>query len=297
MSEELKNGISGATAGFVSVVALYPLDLIKTRLQAQQHGYLGLRHGLRAASASGMSGLYRGVAPSLLGSSIAWGMYFFIYAWVKARIMSAQEEETGKAQTMGSHLLAALIAGLVTQVATNPLWVIKTNTQLQQKIPVREIMRSIYRTRGVFGFWAGFVPSLFGIAQGSVQFMLYEQLKEQSLLEGLVASTVSATVISKTLSTSLTYPYQVFRTRAQSMTDVTWGLKQITRAVYKEHGVRGFYYGLSACLLRIMPQTCVTFLTWELMKSGLSRLSYFNPQLVSNNFDTLQSVEQHSEIR
>jgi len=297
MSEELKNGISGVTAGFVSVVALYPLDLIKTRLQAQQHGYLGLLHGLRAAAASGLSGLYRGVAPSLLGSSVAWGMYFFIYAWVKARIMATQEEETSKAQTMGSHLLAAFIAGLVTQVATNPLWVVKTNTQLQQNIPVREILRSIYLTRGVVGFWAGFVPSLFGIAQGSVQFMLYEHLKEESVLEGLVASTVSATIISKTLSTSLTYPYQVFRTRAQSMTDVTWSLKQITRAVYKEHGLRGFYYGLSACLLRIMPQTCVTFLTWELMKSGLSRLSYFNPQVVSNNFDRLQSIEHHSELR
>lgn len=297
MSEELKNGISGVTAGFVSVVALYPLDLIKTRLQAQQHGYLGLKHGLRAASVSGFTGLYRGVAPSILGSSIAWGMYFFIYAWIKARIISPQKEEMSKAHTMSSHLLAALIAGLVTQVATNPIWVIKTNTQLQQNITVREIMRSIYRTRGIVGFWAGFVPSLCGIVQGSVQFMLYEQFKEQSLLESLVLTTLGATVVSKTLSTSITYPYQVFRTRAQSITDRTWSLKQITHAVYKQHGVRGFYFGLSACLLRIMPQTCVTFLTWELMKSGLSKLNYFKLPLVTNNFDRLQSADQHSDLR
>jgi len=297
MSEELKNGISGATAGFVSVAALYPLDLIKTRLQAQQHGYLGLQHGLRAAYGSGFAGLYRGVAPSLIGSSIAWGMYFFIYACIKARIVAPQEGETSKAHTMGSHLMSALVAGLITQVATNPIWVIKTNTQLQQNITVREIIISIYRTRGVVGFWAGFVPSLFGIVQGSVQFMLYEQFKEQSFAQSLVLSTLGATVFSKTLSTSITYPYQVFRTRAQSMTDSTWSLKQITNAVYKQHGLRGFYFGMSACILRIMPQTCVTFLTWELMKSGLSKLSYFKTPLTTNNFDRLQSGEQHSELR
>jgi len=279
MSEELKNGISGLTAGFVSVAALYPLDLIKTRLQAQQHGYLGLEHGLRTASISGLRGLYQGVAPSLLGSSIAWGMYFFIYASVKARISSRKEEEiNSKSRTMAIHLLAALTAGLVTQVATNPLWVIKTNAQLQQDVPVRELVLTIYRMRGVAGFWSGFVPSLFGIAQGGIQFVLYEQLKLQSFSDSLLLSTVGATVVSKTFSTTIAYPYQVFRTRAQSMSDRGWSLKQIARAVHREHGMRGFYFGLTTCIVRIMPQTCVTFLTWELMKSGLSRLTYFNSQ-------------------
>jgi len=279
MSEELKNGISGFTAGFVSVAALYPLDLIKTRLQAQQHGYRGLEHGLRTASISGLSGLYQGVAPSLLGSSIAWGMYFFVYAWVKARITKKKEEETSsRSHTMAIHLLAALTAGLVTQVATNPLWVIKTNAQLQRNVPARELIRQVYRIRGVAGFWSGFVPSLFGIAQGGIQFVLYEQLREQTFSNGLFLSTVSATVVSKTLSTTVAYPYQVFRTRAQSMSDRGWSLKQIARAVHREHGVRGFYFGLTTCIFRIMPQTCVTFLTWELMKSGLSKLNYFNSQ-------------------
>jgi len=271
MSEELKNGISGFTAGFVSVAALYPLDLIKTRLQAQQHGYRGLEHGLRTASISGLSGLYQGVTPSLLGSSIAWGMYFFIYAWVKARFAKKKEEET-----MAIHLLAALTAGLVTQVVTNPLWVVKTNAQLQRNVPVRKIIRTVYRMRGVAGFWSGFVPSIFGIAQGGIQFALYEHFREQSFSDSLFLSTVSATVVSKTLSTTVAYPYQVFRTRAQSMSDSSWSLKQIAHAVHREHGVRGFYFGLTACIFRIMPQTCVTFLTWELMKSGLSRLNYFN---------------------
>jgi len=150
MSEELKNGISGATAGFISVVALYPMDLIKTRLQAQQHGYLGLKHGLRAASVSGLKGLYQGVAPSLLGSSIAWGMYFFLYAWIKERIC-LEDGDKNNTHTMGLHLLAAFSAGLMTQVATNPIWVIKTNAQLQQNGTVREIIRTILRTRGIIG--------------------------------------------------------------------------------------------------------------------------------------------------
>jgi len=295
MSEELKNGISGATAGFISVVALYPMDLIKTRLQAQQHGYLGLKHGLRAASVSGIKGLYQGVAPSLLGSSVAWGMYFFLYAWIKERVCSA-ERDKNNAHTMGLHLFAAFVAGLLTQIATNPIWVIKTNAQLQQNISVRDIVRTIYRSRGVVGLWAGFVPSVFGIAQGSVQFMLYEQLKEQSFIDSLLVSTLFATVVSKSISTSVTYPYQVFRTRAQSITDGSFSVKQISRDVFKKHGIRGFYYGLTTCLLRIMPQTCVTFLTWEFMKNGLSRLSYFS-SYTTNNFIGLEHLADKTELR
>jgi solute carrier family 25 folate transporter 32 len=39
-------------------------------------------------------------------------------------------------------------------------------------------MRRIYRTEGVYGFYRGMVPSLFGVTHVAVQFPLYEHFKK-----------------------------------------------------------------------------------------------------------------------
>lgn len=272
-SKDFKNGVSGFTAGFVSVITLYPVDLLKTRLQAHSHGYKGAWHGCGTIlRTEGLTGLYRGVFPSLFGSSVAWGVYFFLYGLIKSQAELEKFGDDNKTlHFMALSSLCAFMAGTLTQVMTNPLWVIKTNSQLTAERSVAEIMRSIYAQRGLRGFWSGFAPSMFGIFQGAIQFATYETLKRELPGTGfLVADTLVATTLSKTLSTSLTYPYQIFRTRAQSLQTEKLSLREIGSNVWRAHGLRGFYFGLPACLTRILPQTCVTFVTWEVMKRFLN---------------------------
>jgi len=68
-SSFVESMVAGAVAGFVCDVTLYPLDTIKTRMQAPG--------GLRATG--GLAGAYRGVGITLLGSVPCSALFFTTY--------------------------------------------------------------------------------------------------------------------------------------------------------------------------------------------------------------------------
>ena len=87
------------------------------------------------------------------------------------------------------HLLAASEAGLLTLAMTNPIWVVKTRLCLQygnELAAVRtenrykgmvDALVRITREEGVRGLYKGFVPGIWGVSHGAIQFMAYEELK------------------------------------------------------------------------------------------------------------------------
>ena len=85
----LSGGIAGAIAGIVSC----PLDVIKTKLQAQG-GFPDARNGSKVTTAAyrgvagsastiwredGVRGMYRGLGPMLLGYIPTWAVYLTVY--------------------------------------------------------------------------------------------------------------------------------------------------------------------------------------------------------------------------
>ena len=126
-----KQGISGFFAGLISSVATYPLDLLKTRFQSSHYNhYSSIVQGWRQViTIHGIRGLYGGIHASLIGSSIAWGTYFYIYAEMKDIIRKNQNQENASLLPQ-EHLLSSFAAGAITQVISNPIWVVKTNSQL-----------------------------------------------------------------------------------------------------------------------------------------------------------------------
>jgi hypothetical protein len=84
---------AGAGAGLVASIITCPLDVIKTRLQAQhvskEAGYegFGLTVG-RIWRQSGVRGFYRGLGPTLGGYLPTWGIYFTVYDLVKDKLGS-----------------------------------------------------------------------------------------------------------------------------------------------------------------------------------------------------------------
>jgi solute carrier family 25 folate transporter 32 len=75
----------------------------------------------------------------------------------------------------------------------------------------------IVRSEGARGLSRGLVASLFGVSQGALQFMLYEELKYAIDERGVHndATIFAAASASKMFSVLGTYPYQVVRTRMQ----------------------------------------------------------------------------------
>lgn len=93
-SDSTFNAIAGAVGGFTSGIVTCPLDVIKTKLQAQgastlmdngRHvGHPKLYNGLVGTAKviwrqEGIRGMYRGLGPIVLGYLPTWAVWFTVY--------------------------------------------------------------------------------------------------------------------------------------------------------------------------------------------------------------------------
>ena len=211
MTQQHKEAVSGAIAGFAATIALHPLDVIKTRLQVQDTvrgdvKYTGTVHALKTILKSeGARGAYAGLSPAMVGNTASWAMYFAFYDRAKKRYEMNDDIDTTTTRTKTlkaswATLLAATEAGVGVSVLTNPIWVAKTRLALQERggggldvstggvvrntkaTKVRykgllDCLYSIARNEGVPGLYKGLTPSLLLVSHGAIQFTCYENLK------------------------------------------------------------------------------------------------------------------------
>ncbi|KAJ2156910.1 hypothetical protein GGF46_004869 [Coemansia sp. RSA 552] len=281
----LKSSIAGAGAGCVSSVVTCPLDVVKTRLQYQgvleekyrargYRPYSGTWNTLqRIVHEEGPRGLYRGLAPMLMGYLPTWGIYFTAYETLK-RELSAR---TGRQSTTFVHVVSAMGAGASCSLLTNPIWVLKSRFMTQsafteyQYTSMWHAVRVIHRAEGWRGFYKGLGSSLLGVTHVAVQFPLYEHLKCWMTPDGSQFESsriLFASALSKMVASSVTYPHEVIRTRLQNQSTAPVkykGIVHAARLIYAEEGAAAFYRGLPTNLIRTVPASMMTLLTYELL--------------------------------
>jgi solute carrier family 25 folate transporter 32 len=136
---------------------------------------------------------------------------------------------------------SSIVAGGISTLVTNPIWVIKTRLMAQvsrrsQSNGARppwhysstfDAARKMYQTEGFLSFYSGLTPALLGLTHVAVQFPAYEYLKTKFTGQGMGVhgdgsershwlGILSASVLSKILASSATYPHEVIRTRLQT---------------------------------------------------------------------------------
>ncbi|XP_041360898.1 mitochondrial folate transporter/carrier-like isoform X2 [Gigantopelta aegis] len=287
--------VAGVSGGVVSTLILHPLDLVKIRFQVNEGigitkrpQYKGLVHALTSiARSDGFIGLYQGVTPNVWGAGISWGLYFFLYSSIKSWM---QDSDSKKNLGPMMHLAVAAEAGFATLVLTNPIWVTKTRLCLQYKNStgqspgvmyrgMADALLKIYKYEGIQGLYKGFVPGVFGISHGALQFMAYEEMKtvyNESLnqpLDSKLSSLeyITFAALSKMFAAGTTYPYQVVRSRLQDQHRKYNGVIDVVRQIWKYERAMGFYKGLIPNLLRVTPACAITFLVYEKMVTLLKQ--------------------------
>ncbi|KAF2238601.1 mitochondrial carrier [Viridothelium virens] len=221
----------------------------------------------------------------MIGNSVSWALYFLWYGNLKEMLVSLRGEN---AQLSSSdYFIASGVSGILTAACTNPIWVIKTrmlSTARNAPDAYTGIMhgaRDIWTREGIPGFYRGLIPSLFGVSHGAIQFMAYEQLKNHwaksrgSKQDLTNLDYVNLSAMSKAFAGSVTYPYQVLRTRLQIKDEATGtflNVRGVASQIWKQEGLAGFYRGLGPNIIRVLPSTCVTFLVYENTKHYLPRI-------------------------
>ena len=143
-------------------------------------------------------------------------------------------------------------------------------------------------------FYNGLVPSLVGLVHVGVQFPLYEWLKKLFVESTVLSSSssppplslpstqlsypsiIAASVLSKIAATASTYPHEVIRTRLQTQERAANGIPvkytgvlRTLQLIYREEGWRAFYSGLGTNMVRTLPASAVTLLTFEFVNKHL----------------------------
>jgi len=180
-----------------------------------------------------------------------------------------------------------VILGFCSTTVTCPVWVLKTRLQLNKRrggSTLRDCISKLYQTEGIRGFYRGLLISYVGIAETSVHFLLYEQMKaflrpcesgsdERGRCVGDFAQFMVAASLSKIISVTLMYPHEVVRTRLrQPIVDGAYKYKsllQTFRCIAVEEGINGLYGGLTTQVVRQIPNTAAMFVTYELVVSFL----------------------------
>ncbi|KAH8671053.1 mitochondrial carrier protein [Xylariales sp. PMI_506] len=275
-SESQFNALSGAVGGFTSGIVTCPLDVIKTKLQAQggftpiakgRHvGHHKVYEGLVGTARvilreDGVRGLYRGLGPIILGYLPTWAVWFTVYNKSKAFMA----EHNAQNQFV-INFWSSIIAGASSTIVTNPIWVIKTRLMSQSSgnTPTSrptisspwhykstiDAARKMYSSEGVLSFYSGLTPALLGLTHVAVQFPAYEYLRKKFTGHEMGEmgddnanshwlGVLSASIMSKILASSATYPHEVIRTRLQTQRRPTPGVEYLQGLGISSQGQNG----------------------------------------------------------
>jgi solute carrier family 25 (mitochondrial folate transporter), member 32 len=230
--------------------------------------------------------------------------------WGTAQDAPSRRQEPQRPQVAVSlspldYFIASGVAGLVITFSTNPIWVLKTRMLSSDRgtdgayPSMWAGARVVWAREGWKGFYKGLGVSCLGVSHGAVQFAVYEPLKRSWLQyvksekrrhgdgdlyaerkeereEGKLGNeaTVLISGVAKLVAGTVTYPYQVVRSRLQTYNAEERfgkGIRGVVGRVWKEEGWRGFYKGLGPNVFRVMPATWVTFLVYENVRYYLPR--------------------------
>ena len=294
------NFFAGGVAGTAGVFVTCPLDVVQTRLQSSyvvlksagkfqstsssgaasvinlgssrfgSNVFCYMRHILRT---EGLTGLYKGLVPNLIGIAPSRAIYFAIYTKSKSFFSSTRLSNSSL-----THMLSALTASWSVSSVTNPIWFLKTRLQLDltptgERKTISEVVKDVYRNEGIRGFYRGLSASYIGASETMIYFVIYERLKlilgDQSL-EGKLSAVdyICAAFLSKFIATVSVYPHEVARTRMRQESSNTGnnlyrGFIQTLVKVYREERFYGLYGGMAAHLMRQVPNTVIMFVTYE----------------------------------
>lgn len=224
---------------------------------------------------------------ALFGIGITQAIYYYFYEFTRAGFEA--KHAANEALTVLENMITGAIAGSITSVCTNPIWVINTRLLVKdedkpdEKIGMRQAARHIFEQDGLLGFWRGVIPALILVANPVIQYTVFEKLKSsmekrQRALGAfdffiLGAGTNQFNAVSKLCATSITYPYIVVKSRMhlKDSKDEKQRYKSIfdgLTKIFRNEGVAGFYKGIESKLVQSVLTAALTFALKEELASS-----------------------------
>uniref|UniRef100_A0A7S2XI43 Calmodulin n=1 Tax=Attheya septentrionalis TaxID=420275 RepID=A0A7S2XI43_9STRA len=291
ITDFLEHFALGAIAGGIGASIVYPIDLIKTRMQNQRIQADGTRmyknsfDCLRKTLASeGFIGLYRGLLPQLVGVAPEKAIKLSVNDMLRDTFTTS-DLQTGESNIhFPLEMLSGGCAGACQVLVTNPLEITKIRLQVQgetvrilkaagRSVPPPQSAVAICKELGMVGLYKGAAACLLrDIPFSAIYFPAYAFSKDYLInREGSngasAANLLLAGAVAGIPAAFLTTPADVIKTRLQVVTrdgDVAYtGMRDCATKIYKQEGWSAFYKGSGMRVSRSSPQFAITLLAYE----------------------------------
>jgi len=271
----LQHMIAGAAAGVAEHCAMFPIDTIKTNMQAigpNSNSHFGvIKTTTTIVNRHGVIGLFRGVSAMAVGAAPSHAMHFATYEFCKRKFGGNKE---------GHHPLstgaAGICATMVSDAVMTPMDAIKQRMQLgaREYHSLAHCTKSIIRNEGFSALYASYTTTLImNVPYVAIYFASYESLrrvlKRGSENEFDPMAHCLAGGGAGMLAGALTNPFDVAKTRLQTQGDIGIkykGMLNTMRTIWKEEGKNGYLRGLRPRIILHSTSAAISWLTYEWMK-------------------------------
>ncbi|XP_064956030.1 uncharacterized protein LOC135607831 [Musa acuminata AAA Group] len=274
--------VAGSVAGLVEHTAMFPVDTLKTRMQAGSP--LGMRQALRAVlSLEGTFGLYRGLGAMSLGAGPAHAVYFSVYE------LSKESLARGNPNNPVVHAASGVLATVVSDAVFTPMDTVKQRLQLKGS-PYRGVMDCVARVLREEGFRAFFASYKTTVVMNApytaVHFATYEAAKRGMREISLEIASDERLVVHATagaaagaLAAAVTTPLDVVKTQLQCQGVCgcdrfsSSSTSEVIRAIIRRDGYTGLMRGWKPRILFHAPAAAICWSTYEATKSLFQKLN------------------------
>ncbi|KAF8642025.1 hypothetical protein AX16_009746 [Volvariella volvacea WC 439] len=288
-ADNIKSFIAGGFGGVAAVLVGHPFDLTKTRLQTAPPGtYTGAFDVVKKTLArDGITGLYRGMVPPLLGVTPIFAVSFWAYDASKQLILALTPNRASSGLSIGELATAGFLSAVPTTLVTAPVERAKVLLQVQgqggaqtQYKGVADVIKHLYKEGGVRSIYRGTGATLARDGPGSAAYFAAYEITKRALtpagsspadlnLGAIVVAGGSAGIAMWAIA----IPPDVLKSRLQSAPTGTYsGIVDCARKTIAQDGLRALWKGFGPAMARAFPANAATFLGVEASRKVLDSL-------------------------
>ncbi|KAG4434196.1 hypothetical protein IFR05_010323 [Cadophora sp. M221] len=283
--------LAGATGAVIANAMVYPLDIVKTRLQVQEKRkptdavtsgddahYASTWDAIsKIVADDGVLGLYNGINGALIGVASTNFAYFYWYSVVRTLYLAQQKVPTPPSTVV--ELSLGAVAGAVAQVFTIPVAVVTTRQQTQKKGERKGMIDTakdvINSEDGWSGLWRGLKASLVLVVNPAITYGAYQRLREVMFPGKLNLRPGEAFLLgamSKSLATIATQPLIVAKVGLQSKPPPSRQGKpfksfiEVMQFIIKNEGPLGLFKGIAPQITKGLLVQGLLMMTKERME-------------------------------
>lgn len=266
----------GGVAGVIGTSVIFPIDLVKSKLQANT-GNASIRSVVASvAREGGIGAFYKGLGVNVsfvaLEKSVRLGTHHVL----------REHLTDGTRSSLAVDTLSGCGAGIMSAIVTNPMELLKLRKQLMAQDVAAGLCKpstsmQMARELGPLGLYRGFMTTLIrDVPYNAIFFPIYATVRSKlqgdaTSASGTVVPTLVAGAVAAMTGSLLCTPCDVIKTRIQARNSpYTRGFADAARRMFAAEGGSVFFRGAINRMAVQAPLYSITLLCFELQKMYLS---------------------------